>query len=86
MIGFNFLATLVSYAVQGILAALDPLGAYDGMSTAIDLNSYAKGDILGKDPVTGEIIYDTSDPLPDHDLLIEDLGVSPNDDHLTSGC
>lgn len=47
---------------------------------------YGNGKILTRHGYHGEVIYDTSDPLPDHDLLISDIKVSPIDDHVTCGC
>jgi len=47
---------------------------------------YGNGKILCRHGYHGEVIYDTSDPPPDHDILIADIKPSPIDDHSTCGC
>lgn len=83
MIDFNFLSPLITCIIECISFMAESGDFLDCMSTAID--STVDTNILGVDHNTGEIIYDTSDPLPDHDLLFENLDVSINDDHLTCG-
>lgn len=83
MFDFNFLYPIITCIIECVTTIAESSDFIESnTSTAIDSTSSIR--VLGTG-INGDIIYDTSDPLPDHNLLFEDLGISENDDHLTYG-